>query len=548
MRRSLVALALALVLPLPVLAGQVTVKEGETLSEIADHYGLTVNQLMKLNGLNNADHVEAGQTINVPGASAGRSGSRGSGGSASGHVTVQDGDTLSEIADRHGMSVNQLMKLNGLGNADHVETGQTLLVNAPSKSSSTGSGFRKGASEHVVRSGESLSVIADGYGIGMNKLIAINGISDPDHVEAGTRLKLKGSPPVLKPASTKPASTKPASTKAAASKPAIAQPVSQPLAAKPVAPRPRPVANVTRPVQTAAVSTPATKASLPATVAKTPATVASAPTTVARTPATETSAPATVASTRATVASTQATVASTSATVASTENRVSTPATVTPAATTVASAPTRVAPSPARAAAVAEVESQPGPEIKPATSVRPTPRNTRALNTSTRSTPTTTTAASVEVAKPMLNNPLIATASATSRPAISDRQTINPRATSAITRPINTTVTRATVTSKPVATVATASRPATTAVAAASGKPDWRTYGPLQVDWTGWQPMGGSMVAPTLNAQGQSLYLAINCGARKLNATTQNGDWKTWDDPSSDFELQLVNDYCRSRG
>ncbi len=469
MRRSLVALALALVLPLPVLAGQVTVKEGETLSEIADHYGLTVNQLMKLNGLNNADHVEAGQTINVPGASAGRSGSRGSGGSASGHVTVQDGDTLSEIADRHGMSINQLMKLNGLGNADHVETGQTLLVNAPSKSSSTGSGFRKGASEHVVRSGESLSVIADGYGIGMNKLIAINGISDPDHVEAGTHLKLKGSPPVLKPASTKPA----------ASKPAIAQPVSQPLAAKPVAPRPRPVANVTRPVQTAAVSTPAPEAS---------------------------------------------------------------------AATTVASAPTRVAPSPARAAAVAEVESQPNSEIKPTSSIRTTPRNTSPLGTDTRPTPTTTTAASVEVARPVVNNTLIATTSSTSRPAISDRQTINPSATNAITRPISTAVTRPTVTSKPVATVATASRSATTAVTAASGKPDWRTYGPLQVDWTGWQPMGGSMVAPTLNAQGQSLYLAINCGARKLNGTTQAGDWKTWDDPRADFELQLVNDYCRSRG
>jgi hypothetical protein len=85
-------------------------------------------------------------------------------------------------------------------------------------------------------------------------------------------------------------------------------------------------------------------------------------------------------------------------------------------------------------------------------------------------------------------------------------------------------------------------------VAAASGKPDWRTYGPLQVDWTGWQPMGGSMVAPTLNAQGQSLYLAINCGARKINATSQAGDWKTWDNPSSDYEQQLVNDYCRNRG
>ena len=44
-------------------------------------------------------------------------------------------------------------------------------------------------------------------------------------------------------------------------------------------------------------------------------------------------------------------------------------------------------------------------------------------------------------------------------------------------------------------------------------RPDWRTYGPLQINWAGWQAMGGSMVAPTLNAQGQSLYVAVNCGA-----------------------------------
>jgi hypothetical protein len=77
--------------------------------------------------------------------------------------------------------------------------------------------------------------------------------------------------------------------------------------------------------------------------------------------------------------------------------------------------------------------------------------------------------------------------------------------------------------------------------------PDWRTYGPMQVNWAAWQPMGGSMVAPTLNGQGQTLYVAINCGARKLNATTASGEWQAWSDPSVEHEQQLVSDYCKNR-
>ncbi len=80
-------------------------------------------------------------------------------------------------------------------------------------------------------------------------------------------------------------------------------------------------------------------------------------------------------------------------------------------------------------------------------------------------------------------------------------------------------------------------------------KASWRSYGPLQVEWSNWQPMGdGSLVAPTLNASGQAFYLAVNCGARKLNATTPAGQWKTWEDPKADFERKLVTDLCKSRG
>jgi hypothetical protein len=105
-----------------------------------------------------------------------------------------------------------------------------------------------------------------------------------------------------------------------------------------------------------------------------------------------------------------------------------------------------------------------------------------------------------------------------------------------------------TPTRQPATALATASpAPTATAPAAAASRTDWRRYGPLKVDWANWQPMGGSLVAPILNAKGDTLYLAINCSARKLNATSVAGDWRTWDNPQADFEVKLVNDLCSSR-
>jgi hypothetical protein len=70
----------------------------------------------------------------------------------------------------------------------------------------------------------------------------------------------------------------------------------------------------------------------------------------------------------------------------------------------------------------------------------------------------------------------------------------------------------------------------------------------MSVDWANWQSMGGSYVTPSLNGEGQPLYTAINCGARKLNATSQSGQWKTWESPRNDAEQQLVNDLCKVKG
>jgi hypothetical protein len=59
--------------------------------------------------------------------------------------------------------------------------------------------------------------------------------------------------------------------------------------------------------------------------------------------------------------------------------------------------------------------------------------------------------------------------------------------------------------------------------------------------------MGGSFVAPSVNGDGQALYVAVNCTARKLNVTSQAGQWKAWESPGQDFEQRLVQDICLAK-
>ena len=179
---------------------------------------------------------------------------------------------------------------------------------------------------------------------------------------------------------------------------------------------------------------------------------------------------------------------------------------------------------------------------KPATvaSASPAARPTSTANTSSAAAQASTTAPTATASNGQGGTRAPAQASTAASPPA--RATTAVPAASATPAPAVATATAA------------AAKPITAAAQTAPAKPtkpaspDWRSYGPLQVDWANWQPMAGSYVAPTLNSEGQPLYLAVNCSARRLNATGQSGTWKTWDAPQSDFEEQLITDLCKAKG
>ena len=322
MRRTLLALlALIALSPLPSGAANVTVRAGDTLSDIAARYGVSVGSLMRVNGLRDSNHVEAGQTLRLPsGAAAGVTAGKG-------RHTVRSGDTLGAIALQYRVSERQLMALNGLASADHVEQGQTLKLpsNAVLPKPKTAAKPKlkpvpvkadPNATSHTVARGQTLTQIAKAYEIPVASLVSVNSIADPNQVTVGTKLMLR--------------------------------------------------ASETQP----------------------------------------------------------------------------------------------------QTAAVPETKAQPRPQPQPTAKAKPV-----------------------------------------------------------ITAKANTTKTEPAI---------------------QPNKAEWKTYGPLQVDWGNWQLMGGSEVAPTLNSDGQSLYVAVNCSAGKINVTGANGSWKTWIAPQSAFERDLLKDRCKS--
>ncbi|MBD5550179.1 MAG: LysM peptidoglycan-binding domain-containing protein [Lachnospiraceae bacterium] len=96
---------------------------------------------------------------------------------------VRSGDTLWLLAGRYGTTVDAIKKLNGL-NSDILNIGQVLKI--PAAESSGGSYF-----EYTVRSGDTLWLLAKRYGTTVDAIKRLNGLSS-DMLSIGQVLRIPG--------------------------------------------------------------------------------------------------------------------------------------------------------------------------------------------------------------------------------------------------------------------------------------------------------------------------------------------------------------------
>ncbi len=360
-REILGLLALTSLLPLPALGDQIKVKSGDTLSEIAEEHKVSVQEIMRLNGLQNPNQLKAGSSLNLPSNTKNQS-------AENEFHKVKSGETISSIALKYGLKSEDIISLNDLQNSNFISVGQSIRL--PQRQSEK---IIKDEYIYTVVSGDTLSKIALNNGVSQQELIDLNDLQSAHQVYINQKLKLPGE---------------------SQSKKSINQ--SRQL----------------------------------------------------------------------------------------TSNKVK--------YHTVSSGDT-----------LSTISRKYGVPIN------------ELINVNSLDNPN-----SLIIGKRLLLNNEEGSTYSKSEASPSKQRTLGENITA---------------TNVP-------------SVAMSLKESQWRTYGPLQIDWSSWRAMGGSFVAPSLNKQNKPLYLAVNCLAKQINSTGANGEWKEWNLPKASFEHDLIRDVCRANG
>lgn len=204
------------------------VTHGDTLYRIALRYGTTVDALAHENDITNVQSIFAGQVLTIPGLEPPTSSDNVENplvAPAPIKHTVQWGETVSTIAQRYGISVDQVLAANNLANANMIYQGQVLQIWTADMSAApddeelesvdveaeataeveateevvaaeeteepdtaTPTPDAPPSTTHVVRRGEYLAQIARRYNVSWTRIAEVNNIFNPNNITEGMSL------------------------------------------------------------------------------------------------------------------------------------------------------------------------------------------------------------------------------------------------------------------------------------------------------------------------------------------------------------------------
>lgn len=149
------------------------VQQGDTLTAIANRYGVSVVKLKRLNRLT-SNALKPGDRLEIPESDAPKA-PPAPATAASPRTTVHSvvsGDTLTSIAERYGTTVAKLRSANGL-RSSRLSIGQRLVIPASASKVASSSEPRR----YRVRSGDTLTSIAAAHNVSIADLMSFNGLT-----------------------------------------------------------------------------------------------------------------------------------------------------------------------------------------------------------------------------------------------------------------------------------------------------------------------------------------------------------------------------------
>ncbi len=186
-----------------------TVKAGDSVWSVSNKYGITMAQLIQWNNIQN-NFIYPGQQLTVSNSGSTNSASSNTGSSANtnnsssantgssssqGTYTVKAGESVWSVANKNGITMNQLIEWNNIknnfiypgqqlivkgGSSTNTNTGSTTSAAKPNtpNTSATTSTSSSGNTMYTVKAGESVWSVANKHHITMDQLIEWNNIKN----------------------------------------------------------------------------------------------------------------------------------------------------------------------------------------------------------------------------------------------------------------------------------------------------------------------------------------------------------------------------------
>lgn len=128
------------------------IKEGETLEDIASRFNTSVDMILNINDIYSREYLRAGEEIIVPKNQE----------SYFTYYTVNQGDSLYQIARKYNINPSLLALLNGLNMEDYIYPNQRLIIP------------KSGYSFYITKDGDTLEIVRDKFNKNWEDILRYN--------------------------------------------------------------------------------------------------------------------------------------------------------------------------------------------------------------------------------------------------------------------------------------------------------------------------------------------------------------------------------------
>ncbi len=155
------------------------VKPGDTYWKISQNYKVDINRLMEVNNANQNSILYVGDNIIIPDDE------------EYSYYEVKSGDTPWKISEKFNVNLEELLKVNGLNQYSYIYIGQKLKIPLRTEIVTPEQpNYEVTYITHTVEKGDDFWVLSQKYGITMNELLRVNNANSNTVLYIGEKVKI----------------------------------------------------------------------------------------------------------------------------------------------------------------------------------------------------------------------------------------------------------------------------------------------------------------------------------------------------------------------